>query len=378
MRFAFLVILLAAALSLSAAPPLAQPESGPTSTVPPAAADAGKDVVHQLNSAFTKVFEIVSPTVVIIEVTKKNDGPDTSALDDLFNFPSPQDESAPRRGPRNPQPIQSEGSGFIVRADGFIYTNYHVVEGADQVDVKLKDGREFKAKVVGTDEKTDIAVIKIEATNLPVAQFANSDNVRVGQFAFAIGAPFKLDYTFTYGVISGKGRSKLIATGGYSISDYLQTDASINPGNSGGPLIDAAGLVLGVNTCVDSRAVSIGFAVPGETVDWVVRQILQYGDVRRGALGVAVASRIENVDGQLRHAPVITRVSADLTCDLRPGDIIIGLAGRPVRDRADLYYLLTRDMIGTLIPVELWRQDCRVRCDVPVREYVPPAVVNPD
>ena len=99
-----------------------------------------------------------------------------------------------------------------MRADGFIYTNYHVLEGADRVDVKLKDGREFQAKVVGTDEKTDIAVIKIEATNLPVAQFADSDAVRVGQFAFAIGAPFKLDYTFTYGVISGKGRSKLLAT----------------------------------------------------------------------------------------------------------------------------------------------------------------------
>ena len=147
MRIVSLAFALAlAAASLRAAPPLAQPESGPTSTVPPAAADAGKDVVHQLNSAFTKVFELVAPIVVIVEVTKKNEGPDTSSLDDLF-FQAPQDESAPRRGPRSPQPTQSEGSGFIVRADGFIYTNYHVVEGADQVDVKLKDGREFKAKV---------------------------------------------------------------------------------------------------------------------------------------------------------------------------------------------------------------------------------------
>src|SRR6266403_6261213 len=124
MRSAFLVILLAAVQSLSAAPPLAQPESGPTSTVPPAAADAGKDVVHQLNSAFTKVFEIVAPTVVIIEVTKKNDPAENPTLDDLF-FQAPQDENAPRRNPHNSQPVQSEGSGFIVRADGYIYTNYH-------------------------------------------------------------------------------------------------------------------------------------------------------------------------------------------------------------------------------------------------------------
>src|SRR5207237_4265087 len=166
------VVLTLTLVSLTGSALPAQPETTPAPTIPEAAVDAGKDVVHVLNSAFTKVFEVVAPTVVIIEVTKKNDGPDTSTLDDLF-FNQPQDESAPRRGPRNREPIQSEGSGFIVRQDGFIYTNFHVVEGADQVDVKLKDGREFKAKVVGTDEKTDIAVLKIDATNLPVAQFAN-------------------------------------------------------------------------------------------------------------------------------------------------------------------------------------------------------------
>src|SRR5213082_1886902 len=206
--------------------PGATPELPPSPTVPQAAAEQGKDVVHQLNNAFAKVFEIVAPSVVIIEISKKNDN-ETSAFEDLF-FQGPPDENNPRRNQRNLQPIQSEGSGFSVRPDGYIFTNFHVVEAADKIDVKLKDGREFPAKVVGTDEKTDIAVIKIEAKDLPIVQLGDSDAVRVGQFAFAIGAPFKLDYTFTYGVISGKGRSKLLQTGGYSISDYLQTDASIN------------------------------------------------------------------------------------------------------------------------------------------------------
>src|ERR1700676_5260276 len=202
----------------------ATPEVGPSPTVPAAAAEAGKDVVHQLNNAFAKVFEIVAPSVVIIEVSKKNEGGETSMLDDLF-FQGPPDENNPRG--RGSQPVQSEGSGFIVRPDGYIFTNFHVVEAAEHVDVKLKDGREFPAKVVGTDEKTDIAVIKIDAKDLPVVQMGDSDAVRVGQFAFAIGAPYKLDYTFTYGVVSGKGRSnrELNALRGYSISDYLQTDA---------------------------------------------------------------------------------------------------------------------------------------------------------
>src|SRR6476646_10359986 len=282
----FLFVLVSSIVPLRAAP-LSQPETGPTSTVPPAAADAGKDVVHQLNSAFTKVFEIIAPTVVIIEVTKKNDGPDTSALDDLF-FNQQPDESRPQRGPRNREPIQSEGSGFIVRQDGYIYTNYHVVEGADEINVKLKDGREFKAKVAGTDEKTDIAVVKIDATNLPVAQFANSDDVRVGQFAFAIGAPCKLDYTFTYGVISGKGRSKLIATGGYSISDYLQTDASINPGNSGGPLCDIDGKVVGMNTLINGIKRGLGFAIPINMAKEIGDELIAGRKIMRPWLGIRI------------------------------------------------------------------------------------------
>src|SRR5438132_2729367 len=186
MRFLFALIFCGA---LSVSPVLAHE---PSSAVPLAAPERGKDVVHALNNAFAKVFEIVAPSVVIIEVSKKNDGNDGFNFDDLF-FQGQPDDNSPRRGPRNLQPIQSEGSGFIVRPDGYIFTNFHVVEGAEHVEVKLKDGREFPAKVVGTDEKTDIAVIKIDAKDLPVVRMGESDAGRVGQFALASGATNQRD-----------------------------------------------------------------------------------------------------------------------------------------------------------------------------------------
>src|SRR3989442_2359650 len=265
----------------------AQPEVVPTPTVPTAAAEAGKDVVHQLNNAFAKVFEVVAPSVVIIEISKKNDGGESSPLDDLF-FQGPPDENSQRRNPNDLRPIQSEGSGFIVRPDGYIFTNFHVVEGADKIDVKLRDGRDFAAKVVGTDEKTDIAVIKIDAKDLPVVQLGDSDAVRVGQFAFAIGAPFKLDYTFTYGVVSGKGRSKLLATSGYSISDYLQTDASINPGNSGGPLCDIDGRVIGMNTLINGINRGLGFAIPINMAKEIGDELIAGRKIMRPWLGIRI------------------------------------------------------------------------------------------
>ena len=376
MRSAFFVLVFTVATSsLRAAPPLAQPESGPTSTVPPASADAGKDVVHQLNSAFTKVFEIVAPSVVIIEVTKKNDGSENSALDDLF-FQGPQDDNTPRRGPRSTQPIQSEGSGFIVRPDGFIYTNYHVLEGADQIDVKLKDGREFKAKIVGTDEKTDIAVIKIEATNLPVAQFADSDAVRVGQFAFAIGAPFKLDYTFTYGVISGKGRSKLLATGGYSISDYLQTDASINPGNSGGPLCDIDGKVVGMNTLINGLNRGLGFAIPSNLTNEIGQQLIAGHKIVRPWLGIRIESlgddpSIRDLFKGLEKGVVVRTIEADAPAyksDLRPFDVITQVDGAAVSTDTQLQREILKKKIGQAVELTVWRKGQTMKIPVTTGE----------
>jgi serine protease Do len=388
--------LLVAAVLLRAAPPLAQPEASPTPTVPTAAADAGKDVVHQLNSAFTKVFEIVAPTVVIIEVTKKNDTSENPSLDDLF-FQGPQDENAPRRNPHSFQPVQSEGSGFIVRADGFIYTNFHVVEGADRIDVKLKDGRELQAKIIGTDEKTDIAVIKIEATNLPAVQFADSDSVRVGQFAFAIGAPFKLDYTFTYGIISGKGRSKLLATGGYSISDYLQTDASINPGNSGGPLCDIDGKVVGMNTLINGLNRGLGFAIPSNLTNEIGQQLIAGHKIVRPWLGIRIESlgddpSIRDLFKGIDKGVVVRTIEADAPAyksDLRPFDVITQVDGAPVVTDTQLQREILKKKIGQNVELTVWRKGQTMKIAVTTgelpndisrasNELTPPAPTKPE
>jgi len=322
----------------------ATPEGAPSPTIPAAAAEQGKDVVHQLNNAFAKVFEIIAPSVVIIEVSKKPDT-ETSAFEDLF-FQGPPDENNPKGGPSSFQPIQSEGSGFIVRPDGYILTNFHVVEAADKIEVKLKDGREFQAKVVGTDEKTDIAVIKIDAKDLPAAQLGDSDGVRVGQFAFAIGAPFKLDYTFTYGVISGKGRTKLLATSGYSISDYLQTDASINPGNSGGPLCDIDGKVIGMNTLINGINRGLGFAIPSNMAKEIGDELIAGHKIMRPWLGIRIETLgddpgIRDLFKGIDKGVVVRTIEADAPAynsDLRPKDVITEVDGNPVNTDSQLQH----------------------------------------
>src|SRR5437763_7234528 len=351
------------AVILGAMPILAAtPEIAPTPTVPAAAAEQGKDVVHQLNNAFARVFETVAPSVVIIEISKKADT-ETSAFEDLF-FQGPPDENNPRRNQRNPQPIQSEGSGFIVRPDGYILTNFHVIEGADKIDVKLKDGRDFSAKVIGTDEKTDIAVIKIDAKDLPIVQLGNSDGVRVGQFAFAIGAPFKLDYTFTYGVVSGKGRNKLLASNGYSISDYLQTDASINPGNSGGPLCDIDGKVIGMNTLINGMNRGLGFAIPINMAKEIGAELIAGHKIMRPWLGI----RIETLgdDPDLRDlfkgadkGVVVRTIEADAPAaksDLRPFDVNTHVDGTPIDSDSQLQHEVLKKKIGQSVQLSVWRK----------------------
>ena len=364
MRFLLSLLVVIFSLTAGAAPPLSQPEAGPTATVAPEVAEAGKDVVHQLNNAFAKVFEVVAPSVVIIEVTKKNEGGEASGLEELFQNQPPNENQ--RRNPRGLPPAQSEGSGFIVRADGYIFTNYHVVEGADRIDVKMKDGREFQAKIVGTDEKTDIAVIKIEANNLPAVQMGDSDATRVGQFAFAIGAPFRLDYSFTYGVISGKGRSKLItvAGGGYQISDYLQTDASINPGSSGGPLCDIDGKVVGMNTLINGLNRGLGFAIPINLANEIGQRLISGQRIIRAWLGIRIETlgddpAIRDLFKGLDKGVVVRTIEADAPAsktELRPFDVITAVDSAPVATDTQLQREVLKKKVGQNVELNVWRK----------------------
>src|SRR6266545_4681901 len=363
------ILTLCVALSTAFA---AQPEAVPTSSVPAAAAEAGKDVVHQLNNAFAKVFETVAPSVVIIEISKKNEISESSPLEDLF-FQGPPDENNPRRNPGALRPVQSEGSGFIVRPDGYIFTNFHVVEGADKIEVKLRDGRNFPARVVGTDEKTDIAVVKIDAKDLPVVQLGDSDTVRVGQFAFAIGAPFKLDYTFTYGVVSGKGRSKLFQTGGYSISDYLQTDASINPGNSGGPLCDIDGKVIGMNTLINGMNRGLGFAIPINMAKEIGAELVAGHKIVRPWLGIRIETlgddpTIRDLFKGADKGVVVRTIEADAPAsksDLKPFDVITHVDGAPVASDSQLQQEILKKKIGQSVELTVWRKGQALK--VPVK-----------
>lgn len=370
MRFYSTLILfaIATAVQLHAASP-----ETPTS-IPSEAAEAGKDQAHALNNAFARVFETVAPSVVIIEVSKKSDGSENSAFDDLF-FQGPPDENGPRRNQRGFQPIRSEGSGFIVRQDGFIFTNFHVVESVDKISVKLKDGREFKGRVIGTDEKTDVAVIKIDAKDLPVVQLGDSDAVRVGQFAFAIGAPFKLDYTFTYGVISGKGRSKLLG-GGSAISDFLQTDASINPGNSGGPLCDIDGKVIGMNTLINGLNRGLGFAIPSNMVKDIGTELIAGHKIMRPWLGIRIETlgddpSIRDMFKGLEKGVVVRTIEADAPAyksNLRPFDVITQVDGNGVTTDTELQHQILRKKIGQSVELTVWRKGQTIKVPVTTGE----------
>lgn len=322
--------------------PTVQPSASPS----PAQVQASQAEARKLSDAFVNVAEKVSPSVVQIDVTAR-------------------DESADRvlrwlgHGNGDSPVARGTGSGVVFTQDGAILTNNHVVEEALTINVHLRDGRFLPAKLVGRDPSTDLAVVKVDATGLVAARFADSETLRVGEWVVAIGSPFGLGYTVTSGVLSAKGRGGL---GVNAIEDYLQTDASINPGNSGGPLCDLEGRVIGINTMIVGRGSGIGFAVPSNLARRASEQILKTGHVERAWIGVGVQDLTPDIAAAMHVEPtagaLINSVQENgpaKRARIQPGDIIAGVGGRPVHDGHTLIReLLARD-VGSSVQVEVVR-----------------------
>ncbi len=244
--------------------------------------------------------------------------------------------------PSQKEEIHSLGSGFIIRSNGYILTNNHVVEGADDIIVRMSDRREFKAKLVGRDKATDVALLKIDADNLPAAKIGSSQKLKVGQWVIAIGEPFGLDYTVTHGIVSAKGRS----LPDESYVPFIQTDVPINPGNSGGPLINMRGEVVGINSQIFSKSggyMGLSFAIPIDIAMNVANQLMTKGKVERGFLGVTiqeVSSDLAESFGMSRpYGALVAEVGKGTPAEkagIRPGDIIVEYNGQPINKSSDL------------------------------------------
>jgi Do/DeqQ family serine protease len=301
--------------------------------------------------AFSNVSKKVTPSVVNISTVsrKKFVQPFFEAnpfFEDFFGAPQTRRD-------------KSLGSGFLISKDGFIVTNDHVVRDAESIQVKLSNDKVYDAKIIGGDQKTDIAVIKITATDLPTAVLGDSDKLDVGQWAIAIGNPFGLDRTMTVGVISATGRSNM---GIETYENFIQTDASINPGNSGGPLLNVYGEVIGINTAIVAAGQGIGFAIPINMAKPIFSQLIQKGNVSRGYMGITIQPVTEELAQSfgLKQAKgalvndVIKGGPAD-KAGIRQGDVIIALNGKEVKDPSHLQRAVAEAGIGTVAKILIMR-----------------------
>jgi len=335
--------------------PEAQAAAAPAFQIPAAkpAADIG--------NAFVAVADHVRPAVVFIK-SQKVERAESQRLPPGF------EDFFPQR--RRPQVEQGSGSGFIVSPDGYILTNNHVVAGADKVTVKLYDKREFTAKVVGTDPNTDVAVIRIDARNLPTVGFGNSDSTRVGEWALAVGNPLgeAFAFTVTAGIISAKGRALLgLPHPNYGIQDFIQTDAAINPGNSGGPLVNIQGQVIGINSAIASETGTYsgyGFAIPINLVRTVMDQLVKTGHVERAVMGIKIndatqedaeAVGLKQIRG-VRVEDYTPGQSPAKDAGLQPGDVIVALDGQPIDNTPQLQQKVGFKRPGESVDVTVLRQ----------------------
>jgi Do/DeqQ family serine protease len=315
-----------------------------------------KDVPSDILStqkAFTEVAKKVTPCVVNISTISKKKMVQpffemSPFFDDFFGGGQPQY----RRD-------KSLGSGFIISKDGYIVTNDHVVRDAETVQVKLSNDKVYDAKVVGGDQKSDIAVVKINASDLPTAVLGDSDKLEVGQWAIAIGNPFGLDRTMTVGVISATGRSNM---GIETYENFIQTDASINPGNSGGPLLNIYGEVIGINTAIVAAGQGIGFAIPANMAKPIFAQLIQKGNVSRGWMGVTIQPVTEELAKsfglkQARGALIndVIKGGPAAKAGIRQGDVITAFNGTDVKDPSHLQRLVAETGIGKPVKVTVFR-----------------------
>jgi serine protease Do len=361
----------AAAQQSTALAALTQPQPAP---LRPAAAAAAPSL-DAMNESFTAVADLIKPAVVFIRAEtiqqpSRNRLRVPPGFEEFF-----RDQSAPqiRRG---------QGTGFIISKDGYILTNNHVVEGATTLTVRLLDRREFKgARVIGRDPATDVAVIKIDATNLPVATLGNSDSVKVGEWVLAVGNPLGEEFSFTVtaGIVSAKGRALdgLPIESQYRIMDFIQTDAVINPGNSGGPLVNTRGQVIGINSAIASETgtyVGYGFAIPANLAKAVSAQLIAEGRVHRAILGVSIREATENDAAYVGQSEIRGVVVQDYSNDdspakkagIEPGDLITELDGQPVSYVAQLQQTVGFRKPGEVVKVTVLRPG-GVKKVIPVR-----------
>ncbi|ACB32877.1 protease Do [Leptothrix cholodnii SP-6] len=343
---------------------------------------------------FTELVEQVGPAVVNIRTTAKartarSDNPADEEMQEFFRrfFGVPIPRQGPRQGPPGQGQSEEEavprgvGSGFIVSSDGFVMTNAHVVEGADEVTVRLTDKREFKARVVGADKRTDIAVLKLDATGLPAVRLGDVSRLKVGEWVIAIGSPFDLDNTVTAGIVSAKARD----TG--DLVPFIQTDVAINPGNSGGPLINLRGEVVGVNSQIYSRSggyMGISFAIPIDEASRVADQLRTSGRVVRGRIGVQIGEVTKDVAESLglgKAAGALVRSVEDGSpagkAGLEAGDIVTRFDGKPVEKWNDLPRLVGKTAPGTKTTIQVFRRGSMRDLSVTVAELEAEAAARP-
>jgi serine protease Do len=356
----------------------------------PAAADPAS-VIKDLNQAFVQIADKVSPTVVNISSTRKASTASGEDMEPFFkNFPFHQffgddfPKQHKQRPPRSGRPSQmAMGSGFIVASDGLIMTNAHVVKDMEEITVTLPGKKDYKAKLIGSDPESDIALIKIDAKGLPVSSWGDSSALKVGEIVVAVGNPFGLSGTVTSGIVSATGRTNM---GIIDYEDFIQTDAPINPGNSGGPLVNIQGQVVGVTSAIATKSggyMGVGFAIPSNSAKLVMDELLKYGKVKRGLLGVNIQDLNESLaksfgkpdTGGALVAQVIPDSPAE-KAGIKPGDIVLEFNDKPVGNAAGLKNLVGQTEPGKSAKLKIFRDKKTFDVNVAISERTAKAVAS--